>query len=207
MADPTRWVTAAEPALGWPAGTFARAYGHNRHEGNAMAIEAAIVAAPLLELIDAGPWTGTASELLHRLAEIAGDDVTRQREWPKSPRAMTAALKRIAPNLRAIGVEWVPAARTGKARPHQITRVNRLTVTTVTSVMASTDRRDGPIAAIGPDRHGDGPTVMVDDAADDGHDGHDGPIAGTGPRQRDLLAAAFEIFGDDIADIYVLGTA
>ena len=69
MADPTRWVTSAEAAFGWPAHTFANAYARNRHEGNAMAIEASVIAAPLQELVEAGEWLGTAGDLLQRLSK------------------------------------------------------------------------------------------------------------------------------------------
>jgi hypothetical protein len=180
MADPTRWVTAAERVLGWQNGTFANAYRRNRHEGSALALDAALIVGPLVELIEVQDFEGSAASMLERLALLAGDDAARQRDWPTNPRALTASLKRLAPNLRAMGLEWRLLERTGTVRRHSVRRV--ATVTTVTPVMASAD-------------------------VDDGHDGRDGRIPGGSPRQRDLLAAAFEIFGDDIADVYVLGTA
>ena len=106
MADPTRWVTAAEPALGWKPGTFVAAYAANRHEGHALALEVSPIAVPLAQLASSGLWQGTSNQLLAKLAEIAGPEVTNAREWPRNPRALTEALKRLAPSLRAMGVEW-----------------------------------------------------------------------------------------------------
>jgi hypothetical protein len=180
MADPTKWVTAAERALDWPTGTFAAAYRRNRHEGSALALDAALIAAPLIELIEEQEFEGSASDMLAKLGMLVSEDVVRGRDWPKNPRALTAALKRLAPDLRKSGIEWRPLERKGSIRLHSVRRVP--TVTTVTSVTAST-------------------------STDDGHDGHDGRLPDAGPVQQDLLAMAMRVFGDDIADIYVLGTA
>jgi hypothetical protein len=42
MADFAKWVTAAEPALGWEPGTFMGAYTANRDESHELALEASI---------------------------------------------------------------------------------------------------------------------------------------------------------------------
>jgi len=177
MADSTKWVTAAERVLGWQSGTFAEAYRRNRREGTALALDAALIAGPLQELIEEQEFVGSASVMLERLGLLVGDEMTRQRDWPKNPRALTAALKRLAPSLRAAGIEWRPLERTGSVRLHSVRRV--ATVTTVTSVTPSTD-------------------------AHDGRDGRDGRFPGP---TADLLKVAMEIFGDDLEDFYVLGTA
>jgi hypothetical protein len=180
MADPTKWVTAAERVLGWRPGTFAAAYGRNRREGSALALDAALIVGPLVELVGEQDFLGSAGDMLERMGLLAGDEVVRGREWPKNPRALTASLKRLAPNLRAAGIEWRPLERKGTVRLHSVRRVP--TVTTVTSVTTSTH-------------------------PDDGHDGSDGRVPDAGPIQQDMLAIAMRVFGDDIADIYVLGTA
>ena len=120
---------------------------------------------------------------------------------------MTAALKRIAPNLRAIGIEWIQAGRTGSARLHRLARVVPPTVTTVTSVTLNANPGDGRTTPAMPNRHADPSTAMVNHEPNDGRDGRDGPAQVPGVRERDPLEAAFAIFGDDIADIYVQGTA
>lgn len=180
MADPTKWVTAAEGVLGWQPGTFAAAYRRNRDEGSALALDAALIVGPLIELVEEQDFLGSPGEMLERMALLAGEHVSRSREWPKNPRALTASLKRLAPNLRAAGIEWRPLERTGKVRNHSVRRMP--TVTTVTTVTPSTQPNDGD-------------------------DGHDGRIPAGGPVQQDMLTIAMRVFGDDIADIYVLGTA
>src|SRR5262249_25759551 len=63
MADFAVWVTAAEPGLGWDEGTFSAAYQGNRDSANEIALEASVVARPLLELLETeGGWTGPAGE-------------------------------------------------------------------------------------------------------------------------------------------------
>lgn len=176
MADPTRWISAAEPALCWQSGTFTRAYAANRHEGHALALEVSPIAEPLAKLTSKGSWQGTAGQLLAKLAEIAGAEVTNAREWPKNPRALTEAIKRLAPSLRAMGIEWERPARTGGARRHVLRNVGDEIVTTVTSVTANVEQGDGPAPVEVLDRHDGERTVTADRASDDGRDGHDGPI-------------------------------
>jgi putative DNA primase/helicase len=104
MADFARWVTAAEPAFGWPAGTFRDAYELNRASSHEVAIEGSTVGALLLAIADEG-FDGTPTRLLELLTERAGDSAARSREFPKTPRALSALLRRLAPNLRGLGVQ------------------------------------------------------------------------------------------------------
>ena len=106
MADFAAWATAAETGLGWASGTFMAAYEHNRESANDVALEASVVARPLLDLLETqGKWTGSSGELLKVLEENLGDQTRRLSGWPKNPRSLTGHLKRLAPNLRAAG--WV----------------------------------------------------------------------------------------------------
>jgi hypothetical protein len=107
MADFALWATAAEPALGFPSGSFSAAYSHNRAQGAELAIDASIVGQALMEIGRNG-FEGTASELLELLSAMAGDRATCQREWPKNARSLSAKVKWLAHNLRAVGcpVEW-----------------------------------------------------------------------------------------------------
>ncbi len=69
-----------------------------------MAIEASVVARPLLEHMERnGEWSGTASELVTALESHVSETVRRQNAWPKNGRSMSGHLKRLAPNLRAAG--------------------------------------------------------------------------------------------------------
>src|SRR5262249_52564127 len=68
-----------------------------------------------------GPWEGTASELLRALAAKAEDNVIKQKAWPKNGKAMSGALRRLAPTLRALGVNVTFARETDKKRRRLIT--------------------------------------------------------------------------------------
>lgn len=103
MADLTIWVTAAEDGLGWEHGRFHRAFIGNRAESHEDVVAASPIGPALVSLVKAGPFEGTASELLAALNGRRGDDPP-SREWPSNYSGMAAALKRLAPNLRATGM-------------------------------------------------------------------------------------------------------
>lgn len=154
MGDPTRWVTAAERALGWADGSFAAAYARNRREGLAVTRDESPISAPLLALADAGPWSGTATELLARLGGFAPASVRADADWPATPRKLTAELKRLAPALRDAGIDWYRPRRTGTARLHTITRTG--SASTATGPLDRTDSRTATLdGAAGVD---DGPS-------------------------------------------------
>ncbi|MBN9534220.1 MAG: hypothetical protein J0H79_17480 [Alphaproteobacteria bacterium] len=122
MADFALWTTACETAL-WPAGTFWSAYCGNRDE----AVEGVIDADPIAGAVRAlmatrTEWTGTASELLGALAELAGERISKSKTWPDSARALAGRLRRAATFLRKIGIE-IGFQREGRAR----TRIIRIT--------------------------------------------------------------------------------
>jgi hypothetical protein len=104
MADFAQVATAAEPALGWQAGSFLRSYSGNREAANDLALEASPLAGPIRVVAAAGGFEGTATELLARLAQHAAEKVANSRQWPKTGQALSGALRRLAPNLRKVGV-------------------------------------------------------------------------------------------------------
>jgi hypothetical protein len=107
MADFAQWVVACEPVLPWKAGAFLAAYGENRGAANALALESAVIGAPVLALVDGrGQWGGTAKELLSELESHYTDDATRKRkDWPAGPRKLAGDLRRLAPALRREGID------------------------------------------------------------------------------------------------------
>jgi hypothetical protein len=107
MADFARWATAAEPALGWKEGAFRAAYDANRSSANTLSLEASPVFAPLSSLmLKRTVWRGTPTDLLLKLNEQnTTDDKTEQRSWPKNGQVLSSQLRRIAPNLRATGID------------------------------------------------------------------------------------------------------
>lgn len=117
MADHARWVTAAEPALGWEPGDYLRVYGEARDAAVETALDASPLTKPIRELAAKG-WEGTATELLIELCKRVEDAMTRSRPWPKSAGALSGALKNLAPDLRqvGIGVKWGKTTGTGSRK-------------------------------------------------------------------------------------------
>ena len=103
MADFVKWVTAAEPALGWVEHTFVDACNYNRKQANELALEASLLT-PFVHELAQGGWQGSPSELLVKLNELAPDSPKRLKAWPKSAKALTNELDRLAPDLRATGI-------------------------------------------------------------------------------------------------------
>jgi hypothetical protein len=104
MADFAKFVSAAEPALGWEEGSFMAAYERNRADANSLALEASALARVIFALDLNKPWVGTATKLLAMLNKKAGKVTRRDKGWPTSPRGLTNALRRIASNLQHVGV-------------------------------------------------------------------------------------------------------
>src|SRR5262249_10655295 len=123
MADFAKWVTAAEPALGWEPGTFLATYHESQDEANEVALDAYAIVDPLRQLMaDKELWEGKPSELLAKLGELADDKVTKIQDWPKRANSLSGQLKRLAPNLRKIGLHVTfGSAGRGKTKGRRIT--------------------------------------------------------------------------------------
>jgi hypothetical protein len=103
MADFTRWICAAVPALPFSEQDFLRAYAENRRESVSVSIEASSIAPPIQDLAAAGYWEGTATELLRKLNERVPEDIRKDKSWPQTPAVLSNKLRRIAPVLRQTG--------------------------------------------------------------------------------------------------------
>jgi hypothetical protein len=100
-------------------------------------------------------WSGTANELLLTLASKGN---AQHRDWPQSPRALTASLQRVTPGLRQLGVIVESGRRgSGGIRLHRVYLADRQ------SGMEPADNR--------PDRHHRHPTLLTSDDAESGSDG------------------------------------
>jgi len=105
MADYAVWGTAAEAALGLPPGGFLSAYRANIARGVDFAIQGSPIGEPLLEFMASRQeWTGTPTELLNELTELAGT-AAKARSWPKTGQALRGELRRIIPPLTRQGVQ------------------------------------------------------------------------------------------------------
>ncbi len=104
MADFAGWAAACAPALGWSAQDFLNVYGGNRLAAHELALDASPIVMPIQSMVEAGEWSGTATELLNRLNDLTDEKVQRQQAWPKNGRSLSNALRRLVPNLRAVDV-------------------------------------------------------------------------------------------------------
>lgn len=114
MADFTKWITAAEPALGWPEGAFSEAYTANRRSVDSAAIEGNPVAEAIVSMItDHGPFKGTATELTKALRSLYPQLTDDPLIFPRQPNKLSSELKRVQPLLRRQGIT-MSKARQGK---------------------------------------------------------------------------------------------
>ena len=117
MADFALWATAAEDVMGWESGAFMDAYTGNRTEATESALEADPVAIAVREFMDSrDEWTGTAGELWEELNKLVEEGIRHTKAWPGAPNALSARLKRLAPALREIGIEYEDARLPGGER-------------------------------------------------------------------------------------------
>jgi hypothetical protein len=116
MADFAIWVTAAEPALGWAEGSFLVSYEHKRDETHELALEASPIAQAMQDIVEEAEFFGTATHLLERLNLAAGEERVRKPDWPRNGRALSGHLRRIAPNLRQLGIEVEFNQKLGRSR-------------------------------------------------------------------------------------------
>ena len=106
MADFEKWVTAAEPALGWAPGAFGAAYRDNRSEAAVTAFDADPVAGAIQDFVlrdHPTGWSGTPTDLLCALNGRAPDTMRKQRVWPQTAQSLGNRVERIAPLLRSKG--------------------------------------------------------------------------------------------------------
>ncbi len=81
-----------------------KAFVANRREANNVVREASLLAGPILQLAAKGTWLGTAEQLLRLLDTSVPESARRTHDWPKTPRGMSGALRRLAPNRWPLGV-------------------------------------------------------------------------------------------------------
>jgi hypothetical protein len=138
MADFAMWVSAAEPAFPWSAGSFMEAYAGNRAEAVELSLEADCVAVAVREhMVDKTEWTGKPSQLYEELEKRVPENTKRSKAWPKAANKLSNRLKRAATFLRATGIDIEIGWGKGKGREVKIRRViqsREFTVGTVGTV-------------------------------------------------------------------------
>ena len=117
MADFARIATAAEQHMGFKAGMFISAYEHNQLVSNKLVIESSPVGLAIQKLLEnVNKIETTASKLLKKLEQHVESEHRHVSEWPRLPRQLSVTLRRIAPNLRGIGVDVIFPPRSANER-------------------------------------------------------------------------------------------
>jgi hypothetical protein len=118
MADFAMFGESTSRSLGYPPDHFLDAYRDNRTGANDSALEDSPVAGMIRRLMEScQSWEGTAAELLTKLSDLAGPKLAESKHWPKSPRGMSDAVRRLAPSLRMAGIHVEFGKRQKQARP------------------------------------------------------------------------------------------
>ncbi|HVB82641.1 MAG TPA: hypothetical protein VNE82_22160 [Candidatus Binataceae bacterium] len=115
LADFALWVSACEEALGMKQGEAVAACQANCAETRDLALEASPLYGPLAELAREG-FRGTVAELHARLHAMVSEPRRRSLRWPKAPNVLGNALRRMATNLRAAGIELQFSRNDGQGR-------------------------------------------------------------------------------------------
>ncbi|MFL5760630.1 MAG: hypothetical protein ACJ789_12960 [Thermomicrobiales bacterium] len=122
LADFVTWVESGAPAFGWGEGDFLAVFESNRKDADQVAIESLAVGPALVKFMDErDQWNGTATELLTELNEIVDAATRKDQDWPKGANRLSGQLRRLAPNLRQIGL-WVVLQRLSSQRRIVITK-------------------------------------------------------------------------------------
>jgi hypothetical protein len=124
MADVARFVTAAEPALGWTDRWFEQALAESQGQAVVAVLGEQSWYGPLVAVLEAhgGSVTMEPTALLDEMRERYAKDQAQKRgavypdtsdyprgtdtTWPKNGRAMTSILKRHTAGLERAGVTW-----------------------------------------------------------------------------------------------------
>lgn len=95
-------------------------YQDNRRQAHGVALESCPIV-PYLQSLAAENeyWVSTAASLLDELNGRALENDKRAKGWPSAPNVFAGTLKRIAPDLRAAGID-IDFHREGKQRVKKI---------------------------------------------------------------------------------------
>jgi len=178
LADFATWIVACESALPWSIGSFMKAYAGNQSGMDALVIEASPVAIEVLAFAQKQrQWKGTAKELLGLLTagfrgRTADRADARLRDWPSTPSQLSNQLKRVAPNLRQMGVDVSTGNRQGKNR-NRIISIFWIGESPSATSAASALPNDGAVSMLYPETD---PRSMVHRQLPCSPDDHDEPV-------------------------------
>lgn len=129
MADFAKWVLAAEigGAFPWDGAKFMDAYVENRRDIQEASVESNPLSSEIRKWMDEVEFIEeTPTDLLKKLNNRAEHESMQQTTWPKGANALSNALRRISPEMRAVGINVVTGVKSsrGDKRLIKITKVN-----------------------------------------------------------------------------------
>ena len=106
MADAALWATAGESAFGWKRGTFISAHWNNLNEGAIASVDAHPVGVAVRHLLDGVvEWAGEPAQLFKALNDSASEELRHAQNWPKTPRSLSACMRRLAQAFRRAEID------------------------------------------------------------------------------------------------------
>lgn len=126
MADFACWAMAVEEALGFESGSFEEAYGDNRATAHETALEASPVGQAILRFMEYCQfWQGSATDLVTELEKLVDEKTLKSKYWAGSARSLGKAITRLAPELRALGVDISSEKGSGGRRIIKIIKLDK----------------------------------------------------------------------------------
>ena len=124
------WVEAAAPALGLPEGAFTAAYRRNQEQAVRMALELDPVAAAVMAFMEDKAEIESASRCCTPRSSRSRASSTPGRlplDWPSMAHHFSGRLRRVAPMLRRVGIEFEQDREAGRAERRPLSKL-RLTL-------------------------------------------------------------------------------
>ncbi|WP_310482591.1 bifunctional DNA primase/polymerase [Chamaesiphon sp. VAR_48_metabat_403] len=141
MADYALFAIASEKALGLKEGEFMATFEESREQSRQIVIESSPVGEAIVRLMEATPliWKGTISQLLKDLESHTDEATYRSRYFPKASNMLSRQLKRLTPDLKALGLEVREGIRSNnkETRSIVIEKVLKVSATPATSATNS----------------------------------------------------------------------
>jgi hypothetical protein len=120
MADFSVIGSKLEQWCGWPAGSFSAAYRENRERAILMALESSAIGVVLQRVVELHPKRMSVGDLLAVLDSKSTVLERRHPGWPRSPKALMNAIRRLNPALRLAGIEVEVLGRGGTDGAYQL---------------------------------------------------------------------------------------
>jgi hypothetical protein len=137
MADYALFAIASEKALGLRDGEFMATFNESREQSRQIVIESSPVGEAIVRLMEDTPliWKGTISQLLKDLENHTDEATYRSRYFPKASNMLSRQLKRLTPDLKALGLEVKEGIRSNnkETRSIVIEKVIKVSATSATS--------------------------------------------------------------------------